>query len=121
MFARRNHCNECPIQAGGYCRGENVPYYCDRLNPTHSEYNPKYRDVVIQSSQAWTIYLKRQAYPPLATQAANLFRSAIGFARSGFKLAPRAVRRERLAICQACEKYDPVQKRCTVCGCKNKA
>ena len=59
--------------------------------------------------------------PAMGVMAGNLFRSALGFARSGFKLAPRSVRRERLAICQACDKYDPIQARCTVCGCKNKA
>jgi hypothetical protein len=56
-------------------------------------------------------------YPPIAIQASNLFRSAIGWARSGFKLAPKAVRAERQAICDLCEKWDKVQRRCRACGC----
>jgi hypothetical protein len=57
------------------------------------------------------------AYPPVATMAGNLFRSARDWARSGFKLAPKAVRAERLAICESCPKWDSHQHRCTVCGC----
>lgn len=60
-------------------------------------------------------------YPSATTQAANLFRSAIGWARSGFKITPKAERARRLAICLACPKYDSVQKRCSVCGCFNQA
>lgn len=62
-----------------------------------------------------------QSFPPLATQIGNLFRSARLFAKSGFKLAPRDVRRARLAICQACPRYDHAQGRCLECGCANSA
>ena len=61
------------------------------------------------------------SYPPIPQQARNLFRTALGWVRGGFKLAPRKVRRQRLAICEACDKYDQVQKRCRVCGCANSA
>jgi hypothetical protein len=60
-------------------------------------------------------------YPSMATQTANLWRSLKAFVRSGGKFAPRQVRAGRLAICQACPKYDPQQKRCTSCGCVNSA
>jgi hypothetical protein len=61
------------------------------------------------------------SYPSVGQQAKNLFRSALGFARSGFKLAPRAVRRARLAICEGCEHYDLVARRCRKCGCRQSA
>ena len=62
-----------------------------------------------------------QHYPPIQQQAQNLFRSALGWARSGFKLAPRDVRQQRLAECVVCEWYDAENKRCKKCGCVNGA
>jgi hypothetical protein len=61
----------------------------------------------------------RAKYPPIVQQARNLFRSALGLARSGFRLAPKSIRRERLEICHGCEHYDLAQERCRVCGCAN--
>jgi hypothetical protein len=58
-------------------------------------------------------------FPPLVTQAQNLFRSARGFVRSGFKLASKLERARRLEICRVCPKY--VGNRCSVCGCASAA
>jgi hypothetical protein len=58
-------------------------------------------------------------YPTSGQQASNLFRTALGFARSGFKLTPKWLRKARLAKCEEpCEKWDPRQRRCMSCGCK---
>lgn len=62
-----------------------------------------------------------ESYPPLAEQAVNLWRSLRGFVKSGLKLAPKAVRAERQAVCEPCEHYDAIAKRCRVCGCLGKA
>jgi hypothetical protein len=62
-----------------------------------------------------------QSYPSRQEMVGNLFRSALGWARSGFKIAPREVRRERLATCEPCEKWDSIRKACRVCGCKTSA
>jgi hypothetical protein len=59
-----------------------------------------------------------QAYPSIAKQARNFFRDMMAFARSGGKLAPKALRVARLAVCESCEKWDKQQRRCRACGCK---
>ena len=58
------------------------------------------------------------SYPPLLEQLGNTARAAVGFAASGFKVADQAEQERRIAICYKCEKFDSVQQRCTVCGCK---
>jgi ribosomal protein L32 len=64
---------------------------------------------------------RKQSYPPITTQLGNFWRSMKGFVKSGGKLAPKAVRAERLRICQGCEHYDTTHKRCRKCGCRQSA
>jgi hypothetical protein len=57
-------------------------------------------------------------YPSTGTMARNLWREIKAFVRSGGKLAPKALRLSRLAVCEPCEKWDSAQRRCRACGCK---
>jgi hypothetical protein len=61
---------------------------------------------------------------PLPVARPGLFRRATNFLtavwqhfRSGAKRASRKERSRRLALCVACENYDPDKKMCKVCGC----
>ena len=58
----------------------------------------------------------------------SLFQQATNFAKATGAVVSTAVRgeviirsakeqAEYLAICEACEKFDPTQGRCTICGC----
>ena len=86
--------------------------------PDHEFYRA---EMVRMASEPFPLAPRPVEYPSIERQASNLFRTALGWARSGFKLAPKEVRRARLAICEACEWYDATQKRCTQCGCVNSA
>ena len=55
------------------------------------------------------------AFPPLTTQAANLFQAAVAFVGDGCALVDDAEYRCRLEICRACDRR--AGKRCTACGC----
>ena len=57
----------------------------------------------------------QQRFPSLATQAANVFESAVAFVGDGFGVVDDAEFRRRLEICRACDRR--TGKRCTACGC----
>ncbi len=57
----------------------------------------------------------QQAFPPLASQAANLFQAAVAFVGDGCALVDDAEFRRRLEICRGCDRR--AGKRCTACGC----
>lgn len=57
------------------------------------------------------------SYPPVMTQAANLSRALWDWAVSGFAMASEAEVKRRLAICEACEYFDPGPRRCKHLGC----
>jgi hypothetical protein len=98
-----------------------------RDHPHHARYSELCRESsplpwAIESYRAIVVALatgeeQPQVYPSIRQQSANLWRAIRAFVASGGKLAPKAVLAERLAICQGCEFYDRVQKRCTKCGC----
>jgi hypothetical protein len=54
-------------------------------------------------------------FPPLATQAANLFQSAVAFVGDGCAMVDEAEYRRRLDVCRTCDRR--AGKRCTACGC----
>ena len=58
------------------------------------------------------------AYPPLLEQAGTAARALGRAVRSGFKAVDDAEHARRLAICEACEHFDPKRGRCRKCGCK---
>lgn len=74
-----------------------------------------YRRLVVARAEA--VAADPSAYPPLATQAANLAGSLRDWLRSGAPITPGAERERRRAICRACPKYDRDRGRCTACGC----
>jgi Family of unknown function (DUF6171) len=63
-------------------------------------------------------------YPSLLQQAKNLAHAVGNMVESVVHGEPVTVSQEeqdrRLAICHACEKFDHVQGRCTLCGCYGK-
>ena len=59
--------------------------------------------------------MAQQTFPPLATQASNLFESAVAFVGDGCGVVDDAQYRQRLEICRTCDRR--TGKRCTACGC----
>ena len=57
----------------------------------------------------------QQSFPPLATQAANLFLSAVAFVGDGCGVVDDAQYRQRLEICRVCDRR--TGNRCLACGC----
>lgn len=59
--------------------------------------------------------------PPLLKMASNLMFALKEWARSGFKVVPRTVFEQRLAICSTCDRWDPNgfngTGQCLECGC----
>jgi hypothetical protein len=58
---------------------------------------------------------RQPAFPPLTTQAANLFSSVVSFIGDGCALVDDAEYRRRLMICHACDRR--VGRRCAECAC----
>jgi hypothetical protein len=103
-------CSKCPIAE--HCLRQKD--FCDWMkaenpNPLHV------RHIIGRSKLAAGIELE---YPSTGAMVRNLWRDILAFARSGGKLAPKALRIARLAVCEPCEKWDARQRRCTACGCK---
>jgi hypothetical protein len=114
-----DRCPNCPI-AEGYCRGFEVRRFCTLLDPDGPKYRPEYKSAVIEQTAQFDPD-RTQEYPPYVAQVGNLFRSALRFVRSGFKLTPKKERQARLEVCLGCDQYDQAQKRCRKCGCVNSA
>ena len=57
----------------------------------------------------------QQSFPPLTTQAANLFQSVVAFVGDGCGIVDDAQYRERLEICRTCDRLSG--NRCLACGC----
>lgn len=61
----------------------------------------------------------------LLTKAGRLRREAVKWAKAGFPMVPRAIRKARIAICLACEYFDSKgnwgmgECRAKGCGCTN--
>ncbi len=54
-------------------------------------------------------------FPPLATQASNLFQSVVAFVGDGCGIVDDEQYRRRLETCSTCDRR--VGKRCSACGC----
>lgn len=63
-------------------------------------------------------------YPSFMTMAKNAVVAAASVVDSIVHgeavTVPQEEQDRRLAICKSCEKFDPVQERCTLCGCYGK-
>jgi hypothetical protein len=57
----------------------------------------------------------QQAFPPLTTQASNLFQAVVAFVGDGCGLVDDATYRRRLEICRPCDRRNG--DRCSACGC----
>lgn len=94
---------------------------CSDVNPKHERWRVEIsrQAALLRGEGPRKPAANPQSYPPWRTQAHNLFRDMMAFARSGGKLASKALRRARLARCEEpCEKWDAAQRRCRACGCK---
>ena len=102
------HC-PCPSECGGY------PYSVE-WEPGASRPNRNASNLCIRDTPRQRF--RKTAIPLLhAKPGTSSVRSR--FARSGFKLTPKWLRKARLAKCEEpCEKWDPRQRRCMSCGCK---
>jgi hypothetical protein len=102
-----DRCAHCPVAPRIACHGQRAPRLCQLIDPAHPDYQPAYRDSIVQISR-----------PP------SRFRRAIHFARSmgrwftaGLKTVSDTEQTRRLAICRACPEFDAEPGRCRQCGC----
>jgi hypothetical protein len=112
-------CEHCPIKTPE-CRGNQIPAFCDRMNPSSPLYAPQFERVLIKDDH---VFAKLQ-YPSLATQTGNAVaaagRAVTAFARGEHVFVSPEEEARRGAICESneCGKFDATQRRCTLCGCK---
>jgi hypothetical protein len=52
-------CRYCPLRDADHCRGQDVPRYCELLDPAHPAYDPRFGPIVIAETA-------RFAHPDLA-------------------------------------------------------
>jgi hypothetical protein len=76
-----------------------------------------YRGIVREIAAAEVWPPEPPAYPPLATQAANLLGAAARFVGSGCATVDQAEFDRRRAVCSACPNLDAESDRCRVCAC----
>ena len=73
----------------------------------------RYREaMIVQASSPAAV---PASFPPIQAQARSLWRSIRAFVANGGKLASKAERARRLAICRACPFF--LGGRCKKCGC----
>ncbi len=72
-------------------------------------------------AQRFLVQSKPAAYPSWTAMAGNLARAVGGVASAAVRgeaiVASEEEQARRLAICHACESYEPVGDRCRDCGC----
>lgn len=86
-------CGHCPLLAEDQpCPGQRNPRVCERADPSSPEHAPG-----------------------ILTQILSFGVAVIQHVAAGAPQANEAQKNARLAICQACEHYEP--GRCRVCGC----
>jgi hypothetical protein len=83
----------------------------DALSVSHSQTSAVRGEPIVPTAEG----AGQRAFPPLTTQAANLFQSAVAFVGDGLALVDDAEFRRRLDVCRTCELR--AGKRCTACGC----
>jgi hypothetical protein len=88
-------------------------YLCSEQYAHHLVWRRRVIEIATGDPQAVPV----QSYPRIHQQAVSLWRSLRAFIASGGKLASRAERVRRLAICGACPFFNAPQRRCTKCGC----
>ncbi len=94
------------------------PHYRDRVTIGHKKYNPAFWPRIRELAGA------EPQYPSAGRQIMN----AVGAAGRVFKnmatgqkpVVSKEEQERRISICQRCDKYDPAQGRCTLCGCLGK-
>jgi ribosomal protein L40E len=113
MTHSNTNCSKCPVTPRDACLAVLAPerfgWMC-KLAATGDEHK---RQVVIGRS---AIGLP-SPMPGLSQKAKNLAVAVAQHAAAGFPMATEAQRNARLAICRACEHFEPDQERCRVCGC----
>lgn len=105
-ISMNNHCPICdpPESCKGY------PHLWRRLREDPEKWLPIHQSMVDQVRHP-------VEYPPLAEQAGNVL-AAVGRAvASGFAHVDEVEHERRLAICNACDRWDAKHGRCTLCGC----
>lgn len=91
---------------------------------TGSDAQKKHAVYRLSQSDAVDYQPSKPEYPSILQQAKNVARAIGGAVVSAVHGDPVTVSQEeqdrRMGICETCEKFDPVQARCTLCGCYGK-
>ena len=114
-----SRCKECPIAPDQDCVA--ITTRCSRLCDL-AAVDPAYRRHVQQlSGQPLAPPRSPEPepgqLPPLWKQAANLSAALVRHVAAGMPTTPTEIQAARLAICQACPRYQADSQRCGTCGC----
>jgi len=97
-----NNEQECFVHLNG------AYHYCNKLNPEHKDYNPKYLT---------SIQRRNNLLPSIMTTLKAAGTAIVKNALNSFSGVPEEVKEERLAICNGCPKLLAGNRRCSVCSC----
>lgn len=125
-------CDHCPVKCGKPCIADrfNASNLCDKVNPAHTDYNPKAAQLISDKSCGTQEYkivakqggepklkLEQHQMPSLWQQMKNLTGSMIHYAKNGFGNVSEEEYTKRIAICEGCEFFEKNHRRCFRCGC----
>lgn len=104
------NCEFCPLKQNSECfvHTTGAYHYCNKLNPSHADYNPKYLT---------NIQRRNGLLPSVVQTIKNVGSAIVRNAVAGFSKIPKEVSDERLSVCNGCPKLLAENRRCSVCSC----
>jgi hypothetical protein len=115
---KRMRCPHCPAPKDEICRGEEeVPRYCQLVNPGHPDYQPQYIRILVKDDY---IVVRSPVLPPTwpvkaRNASAALWRIVVAIWNRKAILAAKEEETRRLSICALCPHW--TGSSCNLCGC----
>ena len=95
------------------------PNWCERHKTHHRGHYAQYAIDEGEKGQKFRRLWDRQLLSTSITTKARSYISTLSqHVLNGSKTVPDEIREQRQAICNGCDKRDPVKNACKVCGCK---
>ena len=116
-------CEDCPL--GKIPGGEHIQCVSD----VHAHFcnlartNKQYDKLIIEQSVKRHEIDKGAEMPGLGESVLSFGEQLWKWGKRGFETVPDEVYEARLAICESCDNFEPVERRCSICTCyldKNK-